>query len=135
MTVHVRLRVGAEEYALPVEHVLEVVDVGSLAAVPGAPRAALGVRNLRGQILPVFDLAALLRIDGGDRRSRIVVAEERGRRVGLAVDDVSDVADLPEPAEETESAFLRGAVLIGEALVGVLDPRRLLDLLETEAAA
>jgi len=134
VSVHVRLRLGVEEYALPVEHVLEVVELGELAAVPGAPPATLGIRNLRGQILPVFDLAALFRIEGGGAPRRVVVAEDGGRRVGLAVDGVTDVSDLPEPVEETESEFLRGAALVEEALVGVVDVPRLLDALETREA-
>ena len=57
IAVHVRLRVGRERYALPIENVLEVAELGSLSALPGAGAAVLGVRNLRGQVLPVFDLA------------------------------------------------------------------------------
>jgi purine-binding chemotaxis protein CheW len=128
--MHVRLRLGAEEYALPVEDVLEVVELGQLAAVPGAPSTVLGIRNLRGQILPVFDLARLFRVEAGGERSRVVVAGGAGRRIGLAVDAVTDVAELPEPAEETESEFLRGAVLLEDALVGVVDMRRLLAAIE-----
>ena len=58
--VHVQVRVGTELYALPVDHVLEIGEIGLLTATPGASRAALGVRNLRGDLLPVFDLAAVL---------------------------------------------------------------------------
>ena len=56
MGVHLRLRVGGERYALPIENVLEVTPLGELSGVPGAGGAVLGVRNLRGQVLPVFDL-------------------------------------------------------------------------------
>jgi chemotaxis signal transduction protein len=135
VSVHVRLRLGAEEYALPVEHVLEVVDLGELAAVPGAPATVLGIRNLRGQILPVYDLAALFRVEGGPAPARVVVAEDGDRRVGLAVDGVTDVSDLPEPGEEAQSEFLRGATLVDEGLVGVVDVPRLLDALEGREAS
>ena len=57
--VHVRLRVGGESYAFGVEHVLEVAELGEIAPVPGAPAGVLGVRNLRGQVLPVFELASV----------------------------------------------------------------------------
>ena len=129
MTVHVRLRVGPEEYALPVGNVVEVVELGELTTVPGAPPSVLGIRNLRGQILPVFDLAALFGIDGSTPE-RVVVAEDRGRRLGLAVDAVTDVAILAEPAEQTESDFLRGAALVDGALVGIVHVPRLVDELE-----
>ncbi len=55
-----------EAYAVSVLNVLEVASLGEVTPVPGAPIEILGVRNLRGKILPVIDLAALL----GTRRSR-----------------------------------------------------------------
>ena len=56
-------------YAMPIEHVLEVADLGQLTAVPGAGPEMLGVRNLHGQILPVVDLAPLLGIPRRCRRA------------------------------------------------------------------
>lgn len=126
---YVRLRVGAESYAVGVEHVLEVAELGDLAPVPGAPSASLGVRNLRGQVLPVFDFAALFGIAREGRPGRLVVAEGGGRRAGLAVDEVTDVGSLPELAE-VDSELLRGAALADGTLVGVVDLPLLLDRIE-----
>jgi chemotaxis signal transduction protein len=130
VTVHVRMRIGTEMYAIPVENVLEVAELGDLAVVPGARPEALGVRNLRGQILPVFDLAALFGVQRPDVPQRLLVAESGGRRAGFAIDEVSDVGELPEPAEETESDLLVGAALAGDDLVGVVDVKRLFAALE-----
>jgi purine-binding chemotaxis protein CheW len=119
--VHVRLRVGRERYALPIENVLEVAELGVLSAVPGAGGAVLGVRNLRGQVLPVFDLAQLLAIAGDGSSSRVVVAEHDGRLAGLAVDEVTDVGALEGEAEETGAEHLSGAILEDGQLVGLID--------------
>jgi two-component system chemotaxis response regulator CheV len=132
MSVHVRLRVGTEMYAMPVEHVLEVAELGDIATVPGSRSEALGVRNLRGQILPVFDLAALFGVQRTDKPQRLLVAESDGRRAGFAIDEVSDVGELTEPAEETESDLLVGATLAGTDLIGVIDVPRLFATLEKE---
>ncbi len=129
MTVHVRLRVGAEAYAMPVDHVLEVAELGDVAPVPGAPPGVLGVRNLRGQILPVVDLATVFGIGRAGGASRLVVAESGGRRAGFAVESVSDVGVLPPATEETESELLAGAALVENELVGVVDVPRLFDAL------
>ena len=67
--------VAAESYAMPVEHVLEVADLGDVAPVPGSRPEMLGVRNMRGQILPVVDLALLLGIPRTAPPGRLVVAE------------------------------------------------------------
>ena len=132
MSIHVRLRVGSEVYAMPVEHVLEVAELGEVSQLPGAPPAVLGVRNLRGQILPVVDLAALLGIAGGGELQRLVIAESGDRRAGFAIDEVSDVGALPDALEETESELLVGAALVDDQLVGIVDVPRLFETLEQE---
>ena len=49
-------RLGGEGYALEVMRVQEVLDMQSLTEVPGGPRFMLGVINLRGHVVPVYDL-------------------------------------------------------------------------------
>ena len=125
--VHVTLQVGDESYALPVEHVVEVGEFDPPTPVPGAAREMLGVRNLRGEVLPVFDLAAVLGLAPETAPTRLVVAADHGRRAGLAVTGVHDVRELPPASEEAESPFLVGAALTSEGLIGVVDVERLFD--------
>jgi purine-binding chemotaxis protein CheW len=126
-TVHVRVRAAGEHYALPVEEVLEVVEATELAAVPGAPATVLGVCNLRGRIVPVVALARLLGLtDAAEAHNRIVITDADHGAVGLAVDEVVDVGHLADEREETDSAFLSGAVLVDGTLVGMLDLGRVL---------
>ena len=132
--VHVRLRVGRERYAVPIENVLEVAVLGELSAVPGAGAAVLGVRNLHGQVLPVFDLARVLAITGDVSPPRVVVAEHRGRMAGLAVDEVTDVGALAGDAQETEAEYLSGALLEDGQLVGIIDVECLFGSLARQAA-
>jgi purine-binding chemotaxis protein CheW len=131
--VHVRLRVGREHYAVPIGNVLEVAELGTLSTVPGAGAAMLGVRNLHGSVLPVFDLARVLAIASDGSAPRIVVTEHAGRLAGLAVDEVSDVLALAAEAEETAGAHLSGAVLEDGQLVGIVDVERLFGSLEGQA--
>ena len=120
------VRIGSERYAVPVEHVLEVMPAVGVTPVPGAPPEVLGVCNVRGQIIPVLQLATALRLSESVA-ARIVIVEHDARRAGLAVDDVIDVAPLPEPTEPTESSLLLGAAFEGGELVGVLDVGRVMD--------
>jgi purine-binding chemotaxis protein CheW len=131
--MHVQIRVGAELYALPVAHVLEVGEIGDLTAAPGAWHATLGVRNLRGDLLPVFDLAVVLGLQRSAAPQLLLVAERAGTRAGLAVDEVTDVDDLPAADQDTESDLLSGATLLHGSLVGVIDVDRLFDTLENAA--
>jgi purine-binding chemotaxis protein CheW len=129
VVTYVRLRVASEAYAMPVEHVLEVGGLGPVTAVPGAPPAMLGVLNLRGQILPVVDLALLLGIPRTSPPERLLVAESGGRQAGFAIDEVQWVGELPGPAQETESDLLLGATLADGGLIGLIDMPRVFDSL------
>jgi chemotaxis signal transduction protein len=129
VSVHVRLRVASETYAMPVEFVLEVAELGELAPVPRSRPEMLGVWNLRGQILPVVDLALLLGIPRSAPPRRLLVAEAGGRQAGFAIDNVSAVGELADPAEEAESDLLVGATLAGGELIGVIDVPRVFDSL------
>jgi purine-binding chemotaxis protein CheW len=131
--VHVRVRIGPEDYALPVESVTEVAELGDVTPVPGAHAAVLGARNLHGQVLPVIDMAAVFGLSSGSPNC-LVVADHDGRRAGLAVDAVAGVGPLPDVSEEADSKHLVGATLIDASLVGVVDVRSVLDAVGAEAA-
>jgi chemotaxis signal transduction protein len=94
----------------------------------------LGVRNLRGRVLPVIDLALLLGIARTAPPGRLLVAEAGGISAGFAIDAVSEVSEMEEPTEETESALLTGATLAGGDLIGVIDVSRVLASLEERAS-
>jgi purine-binding chemotaxis protein CheW len=127
--VYVSVEVGAEMYAIPVRNVVEIADAGEVTAVPGSRPAVVGVRNLRGTIIPVFRLATLLGLPASGGGDRIVVAECDGRCAALAVDAVADVGSLPAAEEETASELLAGAVLDRGALVGIVDMQRIFSTL------
>jgi twitching motility protein PilI len=129
-SLHVWVKVAGENYALPVEDVLEVADLGEIAPVPGAHPAVLGVRNLRGQVMPVLDLASVFGLPQSAAPERIVIAEHEGITAGLAVDSVVGVEHLPEASEEVDSPHLLGAALADGALVGVVNVSSVLDAVQ-----
>jgi purine-binding chemotaxis protein CheW len=121
----VRVRVGGEQYALGVEHVHEVVDLGELTPVPGSTDSVLGLRNVNGEIVPVFDLAGVLGVERDGLRSdvgrrRLLVAESDGQRAAFAVDEVIDVAPIAGTMQESESRHLIASTVIDGTMVGVL---------------
>lgn len=118
---------------MPVEYVLEVASLGDVTAVPGAPAEILGVRNLRGRLLPVIELTRLLGIPGATSPRQLLVAKVGDVRAALAVDMVTDVGELPDLVEEPRAGFVAGATLRDGDLVGVIDLPRLLGALCTRA--
>jgi chemotaxis signal transduction protein len=133
---HVLLRLGEERYALAVDDVLEVGTVSDPAPLPGAPPGVVGLQNLRGDVVPLLDLAALVGAGPRERGEAMVVVEQGGRRAALAVDAVLEVAPLEEEGPSRhEAAPLRSSVLVGGSLVGVLDTKALLDGLQSGAGS
>jgi purine-binding chemotaxis protein CheW len=132
-SAHLLVRVGGERYALPIYDVVEVARIGDLTPVPGAPDAVLGVQNLRGQVVPVVDLGAVVGMPRSEERGAVVVVDDSGQPAGLAVDALLDVADLVAEASDSPAAPLLGSVMIDGSLVGLLDVRRSLRLAQGSA--
>ncbi len=99
---YVIFRLGGEGYALEVMRVQEVLDVKTLTKVPGGPRSLRGVLNLRGHVVPVYDLRVPfeLPIDLNPARApSVLMVESRNgsgsvQVTGLLVDRVSDVLEF-----------------------------------------
>ena len=133
--LHVLVGVADERYALRVDDVVEVAEYGTVAPLPGAPDAVLGVRNLRGNVLAVLDLAAIFGIERRGSPQRIAVVEHDGYTAGLAVDSVLGVERLPAASERVESPYLLGATLTEGALVGLVDARLVLEAVQEAPAS
>lgn len=127
----VSFRLGAEEYAVDVADVQEIVRATAVTAVPRAASYVEGVVNLRGRIVPVIDLAArfgLPRSEAG-QATRIMIAELNGHTTGMRVDAVSEVLRLPASAvEPTPELLASGPSAEFITGIGKLDGRLLLML-------
>lgn len=134
---YVLFRLCDEEYGLPIASVRSIIRYEEPTPVPYAPEGVEGVFNLRGQVLPLIDLGRRLRGESiaPTPTSRIIVADSELGPVGLAVDLVHEVANIPlseiRPAPqaalagETADAF-EGVASFGDRLVILLDPDKAL---------
>lgn len=90
-------------YACDVSAVREVVPLGRVTRIPGAPAAILGLINIRGSIVTVVNAAALLHpADAARPLSMVLVVDAGSRGVGLAAERVADVRALREDEGYTE---------------------------------
>lgn len=85
--------------ALPLAEVVETLRTLPLQPVAGAPLFVRGLSLLRGELVPVVDLALLLGGERGAAAGRLVLVRAADRRLALAVDEVLRVAPLPEMAK------------------------------------
>ncbi len=129
---------SGEVCALPLADVQEIVEYHAITRVPGAPKFVLGVFNLRGNVVPVIDLASRLGLSPRpiDKRACLIVLkafeQEEDTVVAVLVDSVEQVL---EPGDiELEPVPTLGTRIAPELLTGVFhgSERRLVQLLSTD---
>lgn len=106
----VTFRIGGSEFGLDVFSVHEIVRHEGVAPLPQAPPFVEGVVDVRGVLFPVVDLRRRFELpaSGESEDARIVLAELGGRRLGLVVDQVTEVMRVPEPSISDPPDYVRG---------------------------
>ena len=100
-------RLGREHYAIETRYAREVVRLTGFTAVPGTEDFLLGVANLRGEIVPVFDLMLFFGFasQGLLDRSRVIVIGAETVEFGIIADSVEAVTHVPAEALVGDAAF------------------------------
>jgi purine-binding chemotaxis protein CheW len=104
---------GGEMFAIGILNIKEIIEYGTLTEVPMMPAFIRGVINLRGSVVPVIDLAVRFGKAPTEisRRTCIVIievaseGEESAQDVGVMVDSVSEVLEIPASEIEPPPAF------------------------------
>jgi purine-binding chemotaxis protein CheW len=150
---YLTFQLADEEYGVEILKVREIIGVMEITAVPQMPIYMKGVINLRGKVIPVIDLRlkfSFQEIEYTEQTCIIVV--DVGREIGIIVDTVSEVLDIPrgniEPPPQIggslDTSFILGMGKVGEAVKILLDIDRVLtneqtinlgEICEAEAAA
>lgn len=120
-----------ETYGVDILKVQEIRGWQDVTTIPNAPAHVRGVMNLRGAIVPILDLRRRFNMPEVEltQNTVVVVVNVMGRTIGMVVDAVSDVVDLP--AEELRAApdfgsnidasFVKGLAPVDELMVIVLN--------------
>ncbi|OJX81193.1 chemotaxis protein CheW [Magnetospirillum sp. 64-120] len=129
--------IGDEEYGVDIMAIREIKGWAPTTELPNTPDYMRGVINLRGAIVPIFDLRA--RFSGGQTQASarhvIIVVSVHDRVIGILVDAVADIitittADIqpvPELDHHVHSGFLTGLVTVDGRMVALLDLHQLFD--------
>jgi purine-binding chemotaxis protein CheW len=134
--------IGGEMFAISILGIKEIIEYGSLTTVPMMPDFIRGVINLRGAVVPVVDLSARFGRTASEvtRRSCIVIleveADEEKQDVGVVVDSVSEVLEIPtaeiEPAPSfgarIRADFISGMGKVDGKFVIILNAERVLSV-------
>lgn len=133
---YLTFRLDQEEYGIDILKVQEIRGYEPPTRVANAPDFIKGVVNLRGTIVPIVDMRLKFGCSNAEYSSFtvVIILNLRHRIVGIVVDSVSDVMELPpeslKSAPEIDSVIDSGSVLglgsLGDRMLILLDIERLM---------
>jgi purine-binding chemotaxis protein CheW len=115
------LPVGSDLYAVPLAWAREIVAAPAVTRLVTAPTVVLGLFNLRGQIIPLLDTAALLGTGTTERPEFAVVIDGAKGLAGLATTGVPRRETLGAPAAASELDGTTGQYRVGQEVATLLD--------------
>jgi purine-binding chemotaxis protein CheW len=129
--------IAGEQYALPIEKIIEIISPRNATRVPNADDTVVGIISLRGTIVSILDIRRKLghaSLAATTDESRIIVVESDGETAGFLVDRVlrvvrvepSEVESHPVVTSSEQSEFIRGVFQHAQKLSILLDLERLL---------
>lgn len=128
--------IGKENFGIEIRYVTEIIGIQSITEVPDVPLYVKGVINLRGKVILVMDVRLRFGVDerSYDDRTCIIVININEQPVGLIVDRVLEVLDIPgseiEPPPRMRKGrgnrFIQGMGKVGDQVKILLDANKLL---------
>lgn len=136
--------IGHEYYGLELSQTREIIEYAGITEVPLMPNFLRGVINLRGEVVPVIDLAVRLgrKSIAVQKRTCIIVVElennEQNHVLGLLADAVSEVIELddeniedaPSFGANIRADFIQGIAKRGDEFIVLLDANSALSIRE-----
>lgn len=133
--LYLTFHLNGEDYGLDIGHVIEIVGIQKITEVPDLPNYLKGVVNMRGLIIPVMDVR--LRFGMAERapddRTCLIFVSVENDTVGLLVDRVNEVAEIPAgqiepapPTREADACYIKGMGKVGSSVKLLLDTREIL---------
>ncbi len=128
--------INDELYGIPVLQVQEIIGMTKITSVPNSLPYMKGVIDLRGEVVPVIDMRNKFGMPETEYSSFtvIIIVEVGDRLVGMVVDSVSDVLnipvkdmrEMPQLSSKVQRDFIDGIGQCGSDLVIILNAERIL---------
>lgn len=124
--------IGTEEYGVAISDVIEIVGMQRIMPIPDLPPYLKGVINLRGKVIPLMDIRLRFNMPerAYDDRTVIIVMEVDDSPIGLIVDGVREVREIPTDRIDRHAQLgksgtrqvIAGLGRLEQSVVVLLDP-------------
>lgn len=132
---YITFTINKEEYGTPILSVQEIRGWMKTTPLPNTPEYVIGVTNLRGNVVPVFDLRARFRGDLTKVTDRhvVIMVDIENRTIGLLVDAISDILTIdeaqiqppPGASMTVDTQYLDGLVAYDGRMVALINIHKL----------
>jgi chemotaxis signal transduction protein len=118
---HLLTRVDDFDLAIPIESIVSVHEAPLVVPVPAAQQGILGAVRVRAQALPVFDIRRSLRLNSKpvEYDDRLIVVRSRGRHIGMIVDAVLTLVDVPPGVLQGPDPLFGDTPVNGQVITGI----------------
>ena len=117
-------KLGEEEYALPIDHIKEVVLTPGIAKIPQTPDYIKGVANIRGNIIAIMDLEErfeiTINVELESRGNYTLVIESDSFKIGILVTEVPNTLNTYESEIDSTNGIMQYSSLDQECIKGVV---------------
>jgi len=133
--LYLTFHIGREDFGLDIAHVIEIIGIQRITAVPDMPHYIQGVINLRGKVISVMDVRLRFGMESReyDDRTCVVVVNVGEDTVGLIVDRVNEVVEIgrsniqPVPQLQHNEDYIMGLGKLGDEVKILIDVDRLVN--------
>lgn len=137
----VNFNLDDQKYALFLSSVIRIIRVVEITRLPKAPEIVLGVINMNGLIIPVFDIRKRFHLPQREMQleDQLIIAHTSTHTVALLVDSVNDVLEISkEKMIAGENIlpgldYIEGVVKTDDGMVLIHDLEQFLSLQEEKA--
>ncbi len=122
---------GGQSFSIDIRQVREIRRWSAVTPLPHAPAEVLGVMNLRGSVIPIFDLAVRFGLDRtpDNARNVVVIAAHESQTVGLLVESVSEILSVardriqetPDLRSDNSRQSIIGVIPVDDGMTRIID--------------
>ena len=93
-------KVGDFGFIMAEKEKAEIIDQPAVCPMPNTPIWFKGIINVRGNLVPVFDLKKFLDMDDGQKSRRMLIIGQGTKAASLLIDDLPEVVEFRKLATD-----------------------------------
>ena len=134
---HIRFSLNDLLFAFPLSNALEIGNKPPITWLPNLPDWALGVSNIRGEIVSIVDLKTFFNLKTATmgRSKRLIIIHNLKIKIGILVDQIMGLLPLDEHAQKLQDSpfrnaeftdYIKGVIPMEDQPLNILDIEKLL---------